>query len=57
MKKERITVILTREKKDEIEKWADCEGLSTSAYLMTLHNGHVAHAHEHGLPLPAGDYE
>ena len=56
-KSERIPVNVTSNKKKEIEKWANSEGLSVSAYLLSLHNGHVRYAHEHGLPLPqASDF-
>ena len=51
-KSERIPVNVTPSKKTEIEKWANSEGLSVSAYLLNLHNGNVRYAHEHGLPLP-----
>lgn len=52
MKNKRIPINVTETKKNEIDRWAECEGLSTSAYMVSLHNDHVRYAHEHGLPLP-----
>lgn len=51
-KSERVPINLTPTKKDEVERWARCEGLSISAYMVSLHNDHVRYAHEHGLPIP-----
>lgn len=52
MKTKRIPINVAPTKKEEIERWAKCEGLSTSAYFLTLHNDHVRYAYEHGLPIP-----
>lgn len=50
--KETATFSFPLGKLDEIKDLAKCEGLSYSAYIITLHNDHVRYARENGHPQP-----
>lgn len=53
MKNNRIQVLVTDDEKEEIRRWAVCEGRTDSNYLVQLHKDYVRRAKSEGMPTPA----
>lgn len=50
MKNNRIQVLVTYDEKEEIRRWAECEGRTDSNYLVQLHRDYVRRAKSDGMP-------